>query len=189
MLVYKRRAGQGIVFDGLLRITVQELAPDVWLSIESQPLGVSPTIFASSSRTEGRVTLGIRFPLSLHEDGEITRVTTGTADDLERQLTLVKRPGEVVDIDGIRIEIAELDGGDHHGKPLLHLDAPGLNDRVDLAVLTKYSYAVDIATAAAQSVRIFRTEVWSPAAESNEEAVQWTSEKMRSLERRSTKTA
>ncbi len=113
MLVYKRRAGQGIVFDGLLRITVQELAPDVWLSIESQPLGVAPMICAHASRSQGKITLGIRFPASFSEDGEITSVTTNPPCDLESQLTLVKRPGDVVDIDGIAIEIAELEGGEH----------------------------------------------------------------------------
>lgn len=189
MLVYKRRAGQGIVFDGLLRVTVHELAPEVWLSLESQPLGVAPMIHASASRTPGKIRLGIRSPLSYVEHGTSAIVTTGPSDDLESQLTLLRQPGDVIDIDGIGIEVAELEGGEHHGKALLRLRAPGLNDLVDLAVLTKYSYAVDLATAASQAVRIYRTEVWTPAAESNQEAAQWTSEKMRSLEHRRPKTA
>ena len=190
MLVHKRRLGQGVIFDGRLRVTVLELAPEVWLSIESQSAGIAPVICSLASQTKGMVCLGVRSPTSLaiRDDGT-TVITTDSTSDPESQLIVARRPRETVEIDGISIVLAELEGGEHNGKPLLHITAPGIEEVVDLAVLTRYNYAVDIATAAPQSIRIYRTEVWTPAADANESAASWSNDEVLGLQRQSAKTS
>jgi sRNA-binding carbon storage regulator CsrA len=189
MLVHKRRPGQGIVLDGVLSVTVTEIAPEVWLSIEAIAVGVAPVISATSSAAGDKIVFGIRAPMSFTSTEETTTVTTSPNADPQSQLTLPLPRHHHISVDGIDIEIDKLDGGEHHGKALLHIHSPGLDPVIDLAVLTRYHYAIDLATDAPSSTRIYRSEVWKPAAESNEDAANWSSDDARALQGRSPLTA
>jgi sRNA-binding carbon storage regulator CsrA len=188
VLVHKRRPGQGIVLDGLFRVSVLDLVPEVWLRLESLTSGADVTVALCASHPGDRVRLGVRRPASL-QVGENTTITTGSDEADESELYLSRPRLSTVEIDGLVLVLDLLEGGEHDNKALVHLAAPGIVGTIDLATLSRYSYAVDVAVAAPQSVRIYRTETWSPTADTNVDAATWSPESSPSLDPRPAKSA
>lgn len=174
MLVYKRRLSQGIVFDGSFRVTLEALGPEVCLSLDDISVEMNPVISVTPLRAEGTIRLGIGSPKTISEHGSRVTVTTESETLFERTLSMQVLTKSVVEVDGIEITVDLLEGGEHHGKPILHIRPPALGCEIDLAVLSQYNYGAEIATNAPQAVRIYRSEVWVPTADANEAAAEWT---------------
>ncbi|HWD24782.1 MAG TPA: hypothetical protein VG368_04910 [Acidimicrobiales bacterium] len=190
MLVNTRRVGQGIVFDGSFRLELQALRRfsaeshrlTAWLSVVDSEATAAPVISPLSATAAGDVRIAICAPRTIERNGSMTIVSTEGRDDTKDIVVLSRTSDETVVIDGIPLTFALQKGS--APQPLLRFTPTSLGEQIDVCVVEAMPSSSSIATGAPRSVRILRSEIWTPVGNDNEKAASWTTDSLEALSRR-----
>jgi sRNA-binding carbon storage regulator CsrA len=183
VLVLRRRPNEAIVFDGGLTLRLVAVSGRaVWLGLTDPSVAHEVELSLPASSGES-AELAVRRPRSLERVGSTTTIELcGDGEDPDAVLTLSRKPGEVLAIGAMRIELAAIE--EEHA--YLELSAPSLPSAVRLSIVTVSTVDARIGVDAPSELRVYRKEVWDEMQAANTAAAgEWTDEDLAAL---STKT-
>jgi len=185
MFVIRRHAGEAVMFEGGLAVTVHAIVDRAaWLAFTSPDIAGAVVVAVVAADPE-RLCVAVAGPegLTPSADGRTTTVAVsaevaGPAAD--RVLLVGVSPGQRIEFDGLSLGAAP-SGSD---KPaLLAVEAPALGGPVELAIITVSKFDATIGVAAPPDLRVYRLEVWEQLLEANRAAAGWEAGDLAALAR------
>lgn len=158
MLVLRRRAGEVIVFDGGLNLTVQAIAQHrAWLCFEA-PSITNPVVISAFDADDERCLVAVASPTAIEYDEGTISVRTapkGTAPP-EAHVVVPLHLGDRLGLDGISFSLSGL----AQNRPTLTIEVACLASPVGFSVHSITGAEARIGIEASDDVRVYRKELW-----------------------------